>query len=68
MHLGIFTLRIRVSEIVTEPVGSVTISIGITTCSKHRRSMDEVLKGADKALYRAKELGRNRCEVFGADA
>src|SRR5690554_456951 len=61
-------LRIRVSEIVTEPVGSVTISIGITTCSKHRRSMDEVLKGADKALYRAKELGRNRCEVFGADA
>lgn len=57
-------LRICVSEIVTEPAGSITISIGITICLKHKRTIEETIKNADQALYRAKELGRNRCEVF----
>ena len=39
----------------------VTISIGVTTCKKEKYT--ETVKRADNALYRAKELGRNRVEV-----
>jgi len=38
---------------------SVTISIGVAAPDNRRNSVDEVLKAADKALYRAKQKGRN---------
>jgi len=41
---------------------SVTVSIGIATSSQ-KLDCDAVLKAADKALYRAKENGRNRVET-----
>lgn len=39
---------------------SVTVSIGVAESGKQRRSPDEVISAADKALYRAKKSGRNR--------
>jgi diguanylate cyclase (GGDEF)-like protein len=39
---------------------SVTISIGVAESGDKLRSPDDVLQAADKALYRAKEKGRNR--------
>jgi diguanylate cyclase (GGDEF)-like protein len=39
---------------------SVTISIGVAERSDKVKTPDEVLRAADKALYRAKEKGRNR--------
>lgn len=42
----------------------VTISIGITP-NQHEEDIENLLHEADQALYRAKELGRNRVEVFG---
>lgn len=39
---------------------SVTISIGVAESSDSLRSADEVLRAADKALYRAKGKGRNQ--------
>lgn len=57
-------LRQRVANMYIEPVGSITISIGISTCCEHKRTPDEVINHADQALYQAKRLGRNRCEVF----
>jgi diguanylate cyclase (GGDEF)-like protein len=43
---------------------NVTMSFGIAYYHTHARQIDELIKKADKALYRAKENGRNRVEVF----
>jgi diguanylate cyclase (GGDEF)-like protein len=39
---------------------SVTISIGVAACGEQTRTPAEVIKAADKALYRAKQRGRNQ--------
>jgi diguanylate cyclase (GGDEF)-like protein len=45
----------------------VTISVGVTTQpSGTRRSIDELMREADDALYRSKRDGRNRVTVFAA--
>lgn len=46
-------------------IGYVTVSFGLFSCSKGMGccSSDFIYKMADKALYRAKENGRNRGEV-----
>ena len=45
------------------PFGVLTISAGMSMMDPgHTRSANEVLKEADEALYRAKQLGRNRVE------
>jgi two-component system cell cycle response regulator len=61
-------LRRAVAElVVTTPHGkpvSVTVSCGVATLSElHARSPEELLGYADAALYRAKAMGRDRCEV-----
>jgi diguanylate cyclase (GGDEF)-like protein len=45
---------------------SVTVSIGVATSSKEKLHPEEVLQAADKALYRAKDNGRNRVETAGS--
>lgn len=39
---------------------AVTISAGVAQRTPERRGYDEVIKAADRALYKAKEKGRNR--------
>jgi diguanylate cyclase (GGDEF)-like protein len=39
---------------------SVTVSIGVASVPEHGASGDDLLLAADKALFRAKEAGRNR--------
>ncbi len=44
----------------------VTISLGLATLESDDIDLDELLKRADNALYRAKENGRNRFELWSA--
>jgi diguanylate cyclase (GGDEF)-like protein len=44
----------------------VTVSIGAAEPRSQFSKVDQVLLAADKALYRAKDGGRNRVEVFGS--
>ncbi|MBU2548890.1 MAG: diguanylate cyclase [Proteobacteria bacterium] len=46
---------------------TVTISIGLARWSEGE-SLDDLLKRADQALYRAKNTGRNRVEIAGSPA
>ncbi len=43
----------------------VTISIGMAESNDQLQTTDEVIKGADEALYKAKEKGRNRISQYG---
>jgi diguanylate cyclase (GGDEF)-like protein len=45
----------------------VTISIGVAEKTEEFSSPEEVIKAADKALYRSKEKGRNRISQYGLD-
>jgi GGDEF domain-containing protein len=42
----------------------VTVSIGLAEASTRLVTPDMVLQAADKALYRAKDAGRNRVEIY----
>ncbi|MDX2507264.1 MAG: diguanylate cyclase [Gammaproteobacteria bacterium] len=42
-----------------------TVSIGVTQMSADDKSIDVILNRADKALYRAKNAGRNQVQVLG---
>lgn len=42
---------------------SVTVSIGVAEPSTRNHNVEQVIRAADKALYRAKEGGRNRVEM-----
>jgi len=50
------------------PIGkfnlNVTVSMGISCFPDHGETKDELLRMADKALYAAKDMGRNRVEVY----
>jgi len=47
-------------------LGQVSASFGVAAFPEHGNTTDDLLRAADKALYRAKERGRNRVEVAGS--
>ncbi|MGH9882787.1 MAG: diguanylate cyclase, partial [Pyrinomonadaceae bacterium] len=48
----------------TQPLGAVTISIGVSTFGKHIDTAERVIAAADRALYSAKNQGKNRVELY----
>jgi diguanylate cyclase (GGDEF)-like protein len=48
----------------TQPLKKLTISIGLAAYPEHGLSDEEILNRADKALYFAKESGRNRTIIY----
>jgi diguanylate cyclase (GGDEF)-like protein len=56
--------KIAAAEIRTDDISfHVTLSIGITP-TQHEDKLENLINEADQALYRAKQMGRNRVEVF----
>ena len=62
--------RIRVSVAASSLPGMdadtrITVSIGVACFPGPAGGPGELVRNADKALYLAKRLGKNRVEVFG---
>jgi diguanylate cyclase (GGDEF)-like protein len=57
----------RISRLDFGQLGPVTVSAGIALAPQHARQRDELLHLVDTALYRAKEEGKNRAEVYRPD-
>jgi diguanylate cyclase (GGDEF)-like protein len=47
----------------SNPQGDLTVSIGVAALTPGLRRIEELVHGADQALYRAKSRGRNRVEM-----
>jgi diguanylate cyclase (GGDEF)-like protein len=58
-------LRVEVSALALDELApglTITISLGVTELRPSDRSLDQLLRRADRALYEAKKQGRNRVE------
>jgi len=60
-------LRHSALEPITSESGplSVTMSLGLAVLKGNATGLEDLLKSADQALYKAKESGRNRVCVDG---
>jgi diguanylate cyclase (GGDEF)-like protein len=66
-ELRILATRLRVQS-GGQLIGNITLSIGVSLFPDHGEDKDAILKAADRALYRAKEAGRNRVEIAMPEA
>jgi diguanylate cyclase (GGDEF)-like protein len=48
----------------SQPLGKVSISIGISTFARHIDTAESVIAAADRALYSAKSQGKDRIEFY----
>jgi diguanylate cyclase (GGDEF)-like protein len=51
----------------TQPLGRVTISIGVSTFSQLINSSENIIAAADRALYQAKNMGKDRVVFYGEE-
>ncbi|HHT9127638.1 MAG TPA: diguanylate cyclase [Candidatus Wujingus californicus] len=47
-----------------KPLENITISLGVSVFPEHGTTVEDLLRAADQALYKAKTDGRDRLEVF----
>ncbi|MEP6921136.1 MAG: diguanylate cyclase [bacterium] len=71
VEAGVIADRIRQRVATTDyphggrqPLGAVSISIGISTFARHIDTSERVIAAADRALYTAKHNGKNRIEFY----
>jgi diguanylate cyclase (GGDEF)-like protein len=47
-----------------QPNGKITVSVGVSTLPDKAKTLEELIKAADDALYRAKFFNKNRVETY----
>lgn len=57
-------MRAKFPQAEAQPLGAVTISIGLSTLSSSVDSAEAVIRAADRALYHAKSHGKNRAYAY----
>ena len=74
--VGAFLAADRLREVVEvepfegreqQPLGKITLSLGISSYPEHGSTVEELLDHADKALYSAKNTGRNKTVLYSKD-
>ncbi|MCP5051403.1 MAG: GGDEF domain-containing protein [bacterium] len=50
-----------------QPMGNITLSLGLSSYPDHGQTVEELLDHADKALYAAKNTGRNKSVIYSED-
>ena len=60
-------LRVRIERSFEGTAVALTASVGLAASPQDGRTMEELLHAADRAMYTAKALGRNRCVIFDAE-
>ena len=51
----------------SQPLGRLTVSIGVSTFSQSVDTAEKIMDAADQALYRAKHQGKDRVEYWNED-
>src|SRR5215217_4728149 len=51
----------------TQPLGRVTVSVGVSTFSESVDTAEKIMAAADNALYQAKRSGKDRVEFYSED-
>jgi diguanylate cyclase (GGDEF)-like protein len=60
-------MRIKIAEAPLDYEGhsvSITVSCGIACFPEHGQDLTEIMKMADKALYKSKASGKNKCTIY----
>jgi diguanylate cyclase (GGDEF)-like protein len=52
----------------TQPLGRVSVSIGVSTFSSLVNTPENIIAAADRALYQAKSMGKDRVVFYGDEA
>ena len=60
-------IREGIAETILSTGDRLTVSIGVATYPEDAQNNVELISRADQALYRAKEMGRNRTSVWSGD-
>jgi diguanylate cyclase (GGDEF)-like protein len=63
--------RVRITKFPhgkSQPLGRVTISIGVSTFSSLVNTEENIIAAADRALYQAKHLGKDRVVFYGDES